>query len=121
MKPFNLEEAKAGKPVCTRDGHEVEILKWDAMGEQPLVGIIKFPIRDTATNWTEEGKLDASIESDYDLFMKSNHHEGWINIVSDYYSSTEVSVRGVYKTKEDAKLDSDKEDYITTVKVEWED
>lgn len=29
MKPFNLEEAKAGKPVCTRDGRRVEILSFD--------------------------------------------------------------------------------------------
>lgn len=29
MKPFNLEEAKAGKPVCTRDGRRVEIISFD--------------------------------------------------------------------------------------------
>ena len=29
MKPFNLEEAKAGKPVCTRDGRRVEINSFD--------------------------------------------------------------------------------------------
>lgn len=29
MKPFNLEEAKAGKPVCTRDGRRVEISSFD--------------------------------------------------------------------------------------------
>lgn len=29
MKPFNLEEAKAGKPVCTRDGRRAEILSFD--------------------------------------------------------------------------------------------
>ena len=29
MKPFNLEEAKAGKSVCTRDGRRVEILSFD--------------------------------------------------------------------------------------------
>lgn len=29
MKPFNLEEAKAGKPVCTRDDRRVEILSFD--------------------------------------------------------------------------------------------
>lgn len=28
MKPFNLEEAKAGKPVCTRDGRRVEIISF---------------------------------------------------------------------------------------------
>lgn len=25
-KPFNLEEAKAGRPVCTRNGQEVRII-----------------------------------------------------------------------------------------------
>lgn len=29
MKPFNLEEAKAGKPVCTRDGRRVEIISFE--------------------------------------------------------------------------------------------
>lgn len=29
MKPFNLEEAKAGKPVCTRNGRRVEINSFD--------------------------------------------------------------------------------------------
>lgn len=26
MKPFNLEEAKAGKPVCNRMGNDVRII-----------------------------------------------------------------------------------------------
>lgn len=29
MKPFNLEEAKAGKPVCIRDGKRVEIISFE--------------------------------------------------------------------------------------------
>ncbi len=29
MKPFNLEEAKVGKPVCTRDGKRVEIISFE--------------------------------------------------------------------------------------------
>ena len=30
MKPFNLEEAKAGKPVQTRDGRKARIVCFDA-------------------------------------------------------------------------------------------
>lgn len=37
MKPFDLEEAKAGKPVCTRDGRKVEIISF----EHPIKG---YPI-----------------------------------------------------------------------------
>ena len=29
-KPFNLEEAKAGRPVCTRNGQEVRIICFNA-------------------------------------------------------------------------------------------
>lgn len=29
MKPFNLEEAKVGKPVCTRNGRRVEIISFN--------------------------------------------------------------------------------------------
>lgn len=29
LKPFDLEAAKAGKPVCTRDGRKARIICWD--------------------------------------------------------------------------------------------
>lgn len=29
MKPFDLEKAKAGAPVCTRNGYKAEILRFD--------------------------------------------------------------------------------------------
>ena len=36
-KPFNLEEAKAGKSVCTRGGHKAKIICFDArtFGDYP--------------------------------------------------------------------------------------
>lgn len=33
FKPFDLEAAKAGKPVCTRDGRKVRIISFDRHGE----------------------------------------------------------------------------------------
>ena len=30
MKPFDLEKAKAGSPVCTRSGEKVRIICFDA-------------------------------------------------------------------------------------------
>ena len=30
LKPFNLEAAKQGKPVCTRDGRKARIICFDA-------------------------------------------------------------------------------------------
>lgn len=43
MKPFNLEEAKAGKPVCTRDGYDARILCFDAKNPYyPVVALVNI-------------------------------------------------------------------------------
>ena len=41
MKEFDLEKAKAGHPVCTRDGHEARILCFDRIEHHPIVGLVK--------------------------------------------------------------------------------
>lgn len=41
MKEFDLEKAKAGHPVCTRDGKEARILCFDRIGHRPIVALVK--------------------------------------------------------------------------------
>lgn len=41
MKPFDLEAAKAGKPVCTRDGRKARIICFDRNWEYPIVALIE--------------------------------------------------------------------------------
>lgn len=53
IKPFDLEAAKNGAKIETRDGREVEILKWDAENTSyPIEGVI---LRSKAT-WANNGK-----------------------------------------------------------------
>ena len=40
IKPFDLEKAKAGAKLRTRNGLHVEIFKWDARGSYPIRGIV---------------------------------------------------------------------------------
>lgn len=41
FKPFDLEQAKAGKPVCTRDGRKARIICFDLKnGNHPIVAVI---------------------------------------------------------------------------------
>lgn len=41
-KPFDLEQAKAGKPVCTRDGHKARIICFDAKLENySIIALVK--------------------------------------------------------------------------------
>ena len=42
LKPFNLEAAKSGKPVCTRDGRKARIICFDAEGNKPLIVLSKI-------------------------------------------------------------------------------
>ena len=35
LKPFDLEAARAGSPVCTRDGRKARIVCFDKKGSEP--------------------------------------------------------------------------------------
>lgn len=60
MKNFNLGEAKMGEPVCTRDGHSVRILCFDAKNrEYPIIGLVMLendPPENILT-WDIKGRL----------------------------------------------------------------
>lgn len=73
MKAFDLTLAKAGAPVCTRNGRDVRIICWDKKGAYPIVGIKMINDDD----WEEilcttiEGYfMSDGKESPLDLFMK---------------------------------------------------
>lgn len=59
LREFNLEAAKAGKPVCTRDGRNVRILGFDAKGRKPISALVES--RDgkdeEIVSYTNEGKF----------------------------------------------------------------
>lgn len=88
MKEFDLKAAKAGKPICTRSGEEVEILKWDARGECPIIGCIKDKHRsyDWACSWSINGNFCAGVsDNEADLMMadeiivsKKKNDKEWI-------------------------------------------
>jgi len=85
MKKFDLELAKQGHPVCTRDGREARIICFDAKGEQPIVSLINnFPSEYTQRN-TNNGNYfsDDCGEHGSDLMMKSKTEKRWMYI-SDY-------------------------------------
>jgi hypothetical protein len=55
IKPFDLEKAKAGAKLRTRDGKPVEIFKWDTREDFPIKGMIKREGQDVNMYWTSEG------------------------------------------------------------------
>lgn len=131
LKPFNLEAAKAGKPVCTRDGRKARIICFDAKRKDgknimALIPSKEYPGFEDLVAYPNNGNYHGGHENDGDLMMLLEKKEGWVNIYNrnrprtsseNCYIMTGVSV---FETKEGAisYIDKDKE-YIDTVKIEW--
>ena len=118
LKPFDLEAAKAGKPVCTRDGRKVRIICFDAECNKPIVALIYDCNKETVFQYLKSGRFFVDQIDKYDLMMLPRKKEGWLNIYKDF----EDTVCCVYATEKEALEDGETEkDYITTIKIEWEE
>ena len=121
LKPFSLEEAKAGKPVCTRDGKPVRIICFDKRSDTPIIALVDDGEVELNLNFREDGHFGkGNDENPCDLMMLTEKKEYWINIYKyNKYRSFECS-SVLYNTKEEAINHADKgETYVATAKVEW--
>lgn len=121
FKPFDLEQAKAGKPVCTRNGQKARIICFDVKSENyPILALIEDEnsIREIPATYTNEGRFhhDNSIHT-LDLVMLSEKREGWINIYSCVDGN--VTCSNPYETKEEAMKNSALSVIIDTIRIEW--
>jgi len=115
LKPFSLEAAKAGKPVCTRDGRKARIICFDAKDTQPIIGLyeknIDGIVREYLCSYHTDGRMYDDQDTGYDLMMLPEKKEGWIIKPKDYQ---------VYQNKEDAERICNK-DYQVIAKISWEE
>ena len=111
LKPFNLEAARSGKPVCTRDGRKARIICFDKADERPIVALISDSGSEFVYEYLIDGRCYKSRDDDNDLMMLPEKKEGWVNVYRNI----------IYKTKEEAFNRRDKENYLMTIKVGWEE
>lgn len=82
MKPFDLELAKQGHPVCTRDGRDARIVCFDRNADQyPIVVLVKYDSEldlEHTMHYTSEGAWQYRNSHELDLFMKSITEKRWI-------------------------------------------
>jgi hypothetical protein len=122
MKPFNLEDAKAGKPVCARDGRPARIICFDRKDDRyPLVVLINNCGSESCYNLSKNGKFFGVTKekSENDLFMAPTTHEGWINLF--HGDDGTIRLSNLYTSEEEAINNSNIKKFITTVKIEWEE
>ena len=126
LKPFSLEAAKAGKPVCTRDGRKARIICFDAKrkDERNIVAVIPskdYPGFEDVIAYPNDGNYYGGHENDGDLMMLLEKKEGWVNVYRNEkgeYWSEQI----IFSTKKDATdFVHDYTQYVTTVKITWEE
>ena len=121
LKPFDIQKAREGKPVCTRDGRKARIICFDRVGDFPIVALTDD------RDYKEEGVNLYDINGKgsnecFDLMMLPEKKEGWINICRNLNTNkTELDTEDVYNTKEEALQNLSSMTYVTTVKIEWEE
>ena len=114
LKEFDLDAAKAGKPVCTRDGRKARIICFDLKNEEyPIVAAIGNDSSETLLCYTINGEIvKGNYKSDKDLMMLPEKKEGWVNVYKErIYSTKEEAIEATY----------DGATYVDTVKISWEE
>lgn len=113
--PFDVEKAKDGWPVVTREGCKVNILKTDLRGKFPIAAVIKRDDEDSIDSFTEGGTYygDGSICCD-DLFLKQN------SVFANVYDREGIITVGkCYTTDDEAKSEhaAKKSTYVKTIEI----
>ena len=116
LKPFDIQKAREGKPVCTRDGRKARIVCFDAKGDQPIIALVEAKgnkdalIEEVERYFINGHSVFEVRETNNDLMMLPEKKEGWVNVYKER----------VYKSKEEAvKNKYDGCTYIDTIKAEW--
>ena len=125
LKPFDLEAAKSGKPVCTRDGRKARIICFDSKNDpkRPIVALVENNGNELLYEYTIEGKerfSHISTTGTSDLMMLPEKKEGWVNVYYDNDASSHRGCRFIYDTKEEA-IKGAGASYIATIKISWEE
>jgi hypothetical protein len=99
MKPFNLERALAGDPVCTELGVFVKIAGFNPNAHlyQQLAGWVDGYIKE----WSKNGEYGHN--DPYRLFMAPTERKEWVVRVANPSNHIATYLAGPFKTLEAAK------------------
>ena len=123
MKEFNLDEylKNPSQKIVTRDGREVRIICTDmkSYDDDKIVTLVKKNDgEEVLLCYRKSGR--ASYSPDFDLFFAPVKKEGWINLYKDEGITYLPGI--IHDSEEDAqKAIKDDPDFITTIKIEWEE
>lgn len=126
MEQFSLEKylANPSRKLVTEDGRKVKILCTNRKSPYPIVALVENhdSNNEDVYSYRENGLYSLfSLSEENNLFFASEKGEGWINVYRNS-DSGHTYAGAVYDSKEDAeKRKVIDENYVTTIKIEWEE
>ena len=130
LKPFDIQKAREGKPVCTRDGRKARIICFDRISGDDYYKIVACvtvfdgDFEEVLFYGINGYIVDSQNPKDEDLMMLPEKKEGWVNIYRDCEGMNITRDDNIYSSKEAAIASAqiiDGNNYIATSKVEWEE
>ena len=126
LKPFSLEAAKSGKPVCTRDGRKARIIAVGLNNKTyPLAAVIENNgEEDEVHNYTSDGLVTYGTLNDADLMMFPEKKGGWVNVYRDCDGVNITKDDNIYSSKDAAIASAqiiDRDNYVATTIINWEE
>lgn len=123
LKPFDIQKAREGKPVCTRDGHKARIICFDfqSIENTPIVAAVQVTDKqEVIANYYEDGRRFVDGINELDLMMLPEKKEGWVNVYKGIDGVTLSQYP--YTSKDEAIKESEiLFGRIDTIKVSWEE
>lgn len=123
MKKFNLEKAKVGAPIVTRDGKSARLLGEREHPNYPIIAVVKKSYDlEEVYSYTNDGHNNSKDETNNDLFMAPTKRIKYANFYfrSDgaydfgkVYNDRSIAIRNISPDAESK--------YIKTIEIEWEE
>lgn len=124
MRQFNLNEyiINPNIEIITRDGRKARVICTNKKGEYPVAALVEAGgDSEDVISVTKDGRYTNCVNS-RDLFFAPEKHEGWINICKCMNGENCIGNYRIFKSKEDAEnVGMNRDDYVATVKIEWEE
>ena len=124
MKQFNLKEylKNPDRHIVTRKGTDAKIICTDGSNKTyPILALIQNEEGKDVLSYTNDGMNVKEYESPFDLFFATEKKSGWINL----YKSGNNVIFGSNRPYNSEELAKDNImlafDYITTIKIDWEE
>ena len=126
MEQFSLDKylANPSRKLVTRDGREARIICTDMKSTTyPVVALIENGSGyEQLTTFSKNGEYAVNESSRSDLFFAPEKHEGWANLYKWVNKDCAYYMGSIFNSKAEAENKRDTSDnYVATIKIEWEE